>query len=180
MVMNPRHLMRKVLYPRACRAFALVALGVFAVVLSGWLFAWLGAGLNDASIASSASSAVVIEDAVDSDKGILRLDPDKVLARFDQDAPNSFNAEVLDGWGDWHSLSDDGVIAGCVLPCDRISAIGEIRSLLEERGWRTVPSGQEAVLTFIKGEGEFRWLMLNCESVGAGTSVVVNARRGNG
>ena len=94
----------------------MVALGVFAVVLSGWLFAWLGAGLNDASIASSASSAVVIEDAVDSDKGILRLDPDKVLARFDQDAPNSFNAEVLDGWGDWHSLSDDGVIAGCVLP----------------------------------------------------------------
>ena len=91
--------MRKVLYPRACRAFGLVALGVFAVVLSGWLFAWLGAGLSDASIANSASSAVVIEDAVDSDKGILRLDPDKVLARFDQDAPNSFNAEVLDGWG---------------------------------------------------------------------------------
>ena len=180
MMMKSCRFMRKVLYPRACRAFGLVALGVFAVVLSGWLFAWLGAGLSDASIANSASSAVVIEDAVDSDKGILRLDPDKVLARFDQDAPNSFNAEVLDGWGDWHFLSDDGVIAGCVLSCDRVSAIGEIRPLLEERGWRTVPSGQETVLTFIKEEGEFRWLMLNCESVGVGTSVVVNARRGNG
>ena len=84
MMMKTRHFMRKVLYPRACRAFGLVALGVFAVVLSGWLFAWLGAGLSDASIANSASSAVVIENAVDSDKGILRLDPDKVLARFDR------------------------------------------------------------------------------------------------
>ncbi len=50
-------------------------------------------------------------------------------------------------------FSDDGVIAGCVLPCDRISAIGEIGSLLEGRGWRTVPSGQEAVLTSLKKKG---------------------------
>lgn len=180
MMTKPCLFMRKALYPRAFYSIALIAIGVFAAVVSGWLLAWLGFGSSGDSIGHSAGSAVVLADAIDSDGGILRLDPDKVLARFDQDAPNSFNAEVLDGWGDWHSLSDDGVIAGCVLPEDRITAIGEIGSLLEEKGWRAVPSGQEAVLTFVKEEGEFRWLMVSCESVGLGTSVVVNVRSANG
>ena len=72
------------------------------------------------------------------------------------------------------------MIAGCVLSGSRVSAIGEIESLLEEKGWRAVSSGQEAVSTFIKGEGEYRWLMVSYETVGAGISVVVNARNANG
>ncbi len=172
--------MRKAFYPRALYAIALIALGVFVAVASGWLFAWLGSGFGGTSIGRSTGSTVVLADAINPGEGILSLDPDKVLARFDQDAPDSFNAEVLGEWGDWHSLSDDGVIAGCVLSGNRISTAGEIESLLEEKGWRAVPSGQEAISTFIKGEGEYRWLMVSYETVGAGTSVVVNARSANG
>lgn len=146
----------------------MIAIGVFAAVaVVGCLRGW-DSGSSGDSIGHSAGSAVVLADAIDSDGVICALIPNKVLARISiQEAPNSFNAEVLDGWGDWHSLSDDGVIAGCVLPEDRITAVGEIGSLLEEKGWRPVPSGQEAVLTFVKEEGEFRWLMVSYESVGA-------------
>lgn len=140
--------MRKAFYPRALYAIALIALGVFVAVVSGWLFAWLGSGFGGTSIGRSTGSTVVLADVINPGEGILSLDPDKVLARFDQDAPDSFNAEVLGEWGDWHSLSDDGVIAGCVLSGNRISTAGEIESLLEEKGWRAVPSGQEAISTF--------------------------------
>ena len=75
--------MRKALYPRAFYSIALIAIGVFAAVASGWLLAWLGFGSSGDSIGHSAGSAVVLADAIDSDGGILRLDPDKVLARFD-------------------------------------------------------------------------------------------------
>ena len=156
--------MRKAFYPRALYAIALIALGVFVAVVSGWLFAWLGSGFGGTSIGRSTGSTVVLADAINPGEGILSLDPDKVLG----------------GWGDWQSLSDDGVIAGCVLSGNRVSAFGEIESLLEEKGWRAVPSGQEAISTFIKGEGEYRWLMVSYETVGASTSVVVNARSANG
>lgn len=92
--------MRKAFYLRALYAIALIALGVFVAVVSGWLFAWLGFGFGGTSIGRSTGSTVVLADAVNPGEGILSLDPDKVLARFDQDAPDSFNAEVLGEWGD--------------------------------------------------------------------------------
>lgn len=84
MMTKPYLFMRKALYPRAFYSIALIAIGVFAAVVSGWLLAWLGFGSSGDSIGYSASSAVVLADAIDSDGGILRLDPDKVLARFDR------------------------------------------------------------------------------------------------
>ena len=51
--------MRKAFYPRALYAIALIALGVFVAVVSGWLFAWLGSGFGGASIGRSTGSAVV-------------------------------------------------------------------------------------------------------------------------
>lgn len=74
--------MRKAFYPRALYAIALIALGVFVAVVSGWLFAWLGSGFGGTSIGRSTGSTVVLADAINPGEGILSLDPDKVLARL--------------------------------------------------------------------------------------------------
>ena len=80
---KPCPFMRKAFYPRALYAIALIALGVFVAVVSGWLIAWLGSGFGGTSIGRSTGSTVVLADAINPGEGILSLDPDKVLARFD-------------------------------------------------------------------------------------------------
>lgn len=142
--------MRKAFYPRALYAIALIALGVFVAVVSGWLFAWLGSGFGGTSIGRSTGSTVVLADVINPGEGILSLDPDKVLARFDQDAPDSFNAEVLGEWGDWHSLSDDGVIAGCVLSGTKFLRLAKLSPCWRKRGGGLFRAGKELFRLLLK------------------------------
>ena len=100
------------------------------------------------------------------------------MSRFSEDAPSSFKTEVMDERADWCSADDQGVIAGFVVAGDKEATAKQVGSALEGRGWRSVPSGQASVATFVKSSGEFRWVMVSLSFFGEETSVMVNARRG--
>lgn len=56
-------------------------------------------------------------------------------------------------------------------------AMAFMQRTLTDRGWTGVESGCEGVLTYIKEEGECRWVMIEAVEAGGATSVVLHIKR---
>lgn len=165
------------LYPKAGRAFAAIGVALMIAVLADPLLCTLlsddgGGSSGEGSASFYLGQAVQIDGA----SGIS-IDSDRVMTGFSNEPPDSFSEEVFAGQSGWYSSSKDGVIAGFAFPSSVSSSMKQVSSWFEQKGWRSVPSGQDSVRTFIKEQGDFRWAMVSCETVGNKVSVVVNARR---
>lgn len=166
------------LYPKAFSALKVLAVGVGLLFLGNTLFLGLNIVESSAAERCSPSSEGSLAEILYSSDGSVRIDSERVMSRFSEDAPSSFKAEVMDERADWCSADDQGVIAGFVVAGDKEATAKQVGSALEGRGWRSVPSGQASVATFVKSSGEFRWATVSLSFFGEETSVMVNARRG--
>ena len=110
----------------------------------------------------------------DADAGALEL-----LASLDSsdgaddEVPESFQEEVLSTAGREDLRCDAS--AGIVGFSEEGSAeevFAQLSEELAEKGWTGVESGLDAAGTFVKGDGDHRWLYLSCVQVGDSTSVV--------
>lgn len=67
----------------------------------------------------------------------------------------------------------EGSVVGFVEQGLATEAFSALASDLQERSWRTVDSGRSDCGSFVKEEGSFTWLFVNCVQVGEETSVVI-------
>lgn len=129
------------------------------------------------SVLSEAAALIGGEEADadgDADAGALEL-----LASLDSsdgaddEVPESFQEEVLSTAGREDLRCDAS--AGIVGFSEEGSAeevFAQLSAELAEKGWTGVESGLDAAGTFVKGDGDHRWLYLSCVQVGDSTSVV--------
>ena len=88
--------------------------------------------------------------------------------------PEGFSQEVVpvEGFAGLR-VGAGGSVVGYEVEKDPARAFDEVRSLLDERGWKAVPSGDRAGGSFVKETGRFRWAYVSCVRAGDTTSVVV-------
>ncbi|MBQ3106974.1 MAG: hypothetical protein IJC51_05890 [Eggerthellaceae bacterium] len=113
---------------------------------------------------ASATGAFAAPDSLDS---LDSLDADSV--------PSWFHEEVmsLDGCENVRAWESDCVIVGFTVPRPMEEAVREIATGLNEKGWKAVESGVDAVRTFVKDEGACAWVAVSCVEVAGEVSVVV-------
>ena len=70
-------------------------------------------------------------------------------------------------------VGGEGRVIGLCLPGTAAEGFSSMSKGLEEAGWTVVPSGQDACGTFVKDEGDLRWLLVSCLQAGGQVSVVV-------
>lgn len=88
--------------------------------------------------------------------------------------PEGFEREVipLTGFMEVRVSESKGVVG--FYSDDRTdSVLRHCTTLLQERGWIEVKSGQAEFTSFLKNEGRYSWLYLSCFSISGGTSVVI-------
>lgn len=76
------------------------------------------------------------------------------------DATRCYAGESEDVWGFVFAGSSSGRFA-------------ELRRQMEQRGWSCIDSGLSNCATFVRGEGDYRWALVSCSSVGEETTAVV-------
>lgn len=81
--------------------------------------------------------------------------------------PDAYNVRV----------SRDGDIIGYEVELDPAEASRQLDALLEDAGWVSVPLGGVDGATYLKSEGEYRWMLVTTTWVGTSTSVVVRCPR---
>ena len=89
------------------------------------------------------------------------------------DLPEGFAEEVMGKpLGDC-LVSPDGRVVGFWLASDRSAARESVADALAATGWTRVESGSEALSTFVKEDGCYRWLAVAYAAQESGTSVVM-------
>lgn len=96
-------------------------------------------------------------------------------SKYSSDVPTDFNWEVLDvasvGGFDI-KVSDNQKIVGFSLPFSAENSFDLIKNKLTDNNWKCVDSGNKLNSTFVKEEGNYKWLFLNCVAIGGVCSVV--------
>ena len=95
------------------------------------------------------------------------------------DLPNDLLEEVMGAVGaDRVLATPDLGLLGFGLPYGSEDAMRKLLEGLGSRGWVAAGTESEGVVTLVKGEGEFRWLMAQVVGMGEGSSVVLRIARG--
>lgn len=168
---------RNLLYPRAYLALVLLAAAFALALLLDPLTEVFRSEVDEGYVGDGSENSLFLGNALALNADGLSVEPDRVLAGFDDQPPGGFADEVMDAPDGKYSFDADGVIAGFLFREGLPAAAEDVSLLLERRGWRAVSSGQNSLVTFVKNRGEFRWAAVSFESSSGGTSVVVNARR---
>ncbi len=153
-------------FARACSALCCIGVAIYAV---------LGAAeraSGDGGTANAASRAVfqaVMEGA--------SLETAMTGAGFTADAsgaPSWFAREVLDvtAFEEWYAT--EGFEAVFVSAASGKAAKGDVRDLLEERGWRVVADDGEGVVNLRKDEGMCRWMTASERETATGWEAVLH------
>lgn len=98
-----------------------------------------------------------------------------VDAKYSADLPNNFCAEVVDvnsiNATDVKVSQDEKIVGfNMSLPAEKSFSI--IKNKLNEKNWKCIDSSNYNYANFIKDEGEYTWLFINCVDVGGGCSVI--------
>ena len=113
------------------------------------------------------------------------LDPYSMLNRVQERAestlgspPEAFMREIglLPGAYDVRVSQDEGIV-GYEVELGSAEASEQLDTLLEDAGWVSVPLGGVDGATYLKSEGEYRWVLVTTTWVGASTSVVIRCPR---
>lgn len=171
---------RHALYPRAALMLVFLAF-VFAVLL-------LSPRSDGASIAEEESISVAKEfqesvSASFSSDGQLSLEAAStsgVLDAYRQSLPSDVAEEVWTAPGSEVLVANDGCVVGYAMAQNQAEASKEVRSGMEDLGWTYVESGTEALATYVKDEGAFRWASVGITEVGGSSSVVISLKRSDG
>lgn len=102
---------------------------------------------------------------------------DNWLEGYSIDAPAGFEEELFARGDAVYSESGQVLCAGFVQEGAIDAIASELQSELEQKGWNSVASGEESVITFVKGSGMYRWAAITCTEVNGSVSAVVTARR---
>ncbi len=93
---------------------------------------------------------------------------------FEDSLPEGFEEEVFSlAYRSEVRVANDGGIVGFCEVGDAAEVFGSLSSLLEEGGWLAIESEQPACGSFLKSEGQYTWLFVNCTQAGSLTSVVI-------
>ena len=65
-----------------------------------------------------------------------------------------------------------GMVVGCTLDSPEDVALAAVCDALATKGWACVPLQGMSGATFVKREGELRWMLITCTQIGEATSVV--------
>ena len=65
-----------------------------------------------------------------------------------------------------------GMVIGCTLDSPEDIAFAAVCDVLAMKGWACVPLQWVSGATFVKREGELRWMLVTCTKIGEATSVV--------
>lgn len=88
-----------------------------------------------------------------------------------------FEAEVLSSEDKTFWVANDGSTVGFSFDGSAKEACEYMTTCLGEKGWTVIESGSDAVLTFAKGTGAYRWIGMSATEVGQTTSVVLVVRQ---
>ena len=165
------------LYPKVYSALRVFAVGACLVALGNVLYFGANAVGNVGVELRTFGSGVSLTDVFSKQDEIVGINSERVMAHFAEEPPSSFETEVIDERGDWYSVDEQGVIMGFAYVGDEEKAMKRIDSALEGNGWKSVPSGQASVATFVKDSGEYRWAVVSLSFFGGEASVTINARR---
>ena len=161
-------------------------LWLLAAVLVFLALVLVGRAFEDAGRPSVLAEAVQLfggEDEEEEDAADGEEDSDEaatgLLDVFGADAadvdevPESFQEEVLSTAGREELRCDASVgVVGFAEAGEAAEVFARLSAELEEKGWTAVESGLDSAGTFVKEDGEHRWLYLSCVQVGESTSVV--------
>lgn len=101
---------------------------------------------------------------------LARIEVDRA---YRTDFPQGFVEEVMEEPPDGCLMSPDGRVVGFWLAGDRAAAQESVAAALAAKGWTHVESGSEALSTFVKDDGRYRWLAVAYTAQTNGTSVVM-------
>ena len=107
-----------------------------------------------------------------SDEGVS-LEGEELAVLDDEPLPPGFSEEVMEeGEREWMIASNFRAV-GYHVESSSVDALSDAQERLEGKGWTSVPSGSEGVMTFIKNTGRYRWLGMVVNDVGRGSTVVM-------
>jgi hypothetical protein len=158
---------------------------LFAVVLFVWLVGSVASSLGvlsgteaDPITKAGAESvlATVREGSVEDLDGM----EEKVLRDYETEPPGGFEDEIAataseEVWADGESQ-----VVGWVLPGSAETVFDGLTRGLSERGWTQVESGSATMGSFVKEDGSYRWVFLQCLAGGEETFVLVSYEREDG
>lgn len=130
-------------------------------------------GLGATGFATSSSTSGGL-DALDSSTQEAMLTAASLADAFEVDRPSWFEEEFFD-LGDAMRCyaSESKGVWGFVFAGSSGGCFAELRYQMEERGWSCVDSGLANCATFVREEGDYRWALLSCSSVGEETTAVL-------
>ncbi len=168
-----RHATRPV-YPSFWRALGVLGL----VALIAGIAGPLATGHQTASHAPApdlmSSFSLMKNEGSDLGAGIAapltHIEVDRV---YRADLPKGFAEEVMAEPSSDFMVSPDGRVVGFWLAGDRAAARESVAAALAAKGWTQVESGSEALSTFAKDDGRYRWLAVAYAAQASGTSVVM-------
>lgn len=124
--------------------------------------------------ASNVTSALLVQQGGQDDGFEMS---DNWLEGYSADASAGFEEELFARGDAVYSESGQVLCAGFVQEGAIDAIASELQSELEQKGWNSVASGEESVITFVKGSGMYRWAAITCTEVNGSVSAVVTARR---
>lgn len=135
------------------------------------------------AVAGSGSAAHAVEEDAEGIRAcdvVGAGDPFEALVRLEaaaglpcSEVPSWFASEVglPAGSRDVRVDSATGVV-GCIVDAPPEQALASVKERMLEAGWSAVPIGGVDGVTFMREEGECRWVMMSCTQVASATSIV--------
>lgn len=168
-----RHATRPV-YPSFWRALGVLGLAALIAGIAGPLAT--GHQTAPHAPASDLMSSFSLTKNEGSDLGagiaapLARIEVDRA---YRTDLSKGFVEEVMEEPSGDCLVSLDGRVVGFWLAGDRTAARESVAAVLAAKGWTQVESGSEALSTFVKDDGRYRWLAVAYAAQASGTSVVM-------
>ncbi len=104
------------------------------------------------------------------EEGIDRYSSDLAASFYEEVAPTD---TFVRSWA-----SDDGHVVGLSSGLEDTDFFALLRSGLEKRGWLMVESGSDVMGSFMKKEGVYSWVFVQCVSQDDGSMAVVTLTEG--